>query len=35
MQATGKTSERLRAAGSQVVSGTTPPPEEYEVVVQP
>lgn len=35
MQATGRTSERLRAAGSQVVSGTTPPPEEYEVVVQP
>ena len=35
MQATGKTSERLRAAGSQVVSGTTPPPDEYEVVVQP
>ena len=35
MQATDKTSERLRAAGSQVVSGTTPPPDEYEVVVQP
>lgn len=35
MQATGKTSEKLRAAGSQVVSGTTPPPEEYEVVVEP
>jgi heme-degrading monooxygenase HmoA len=35
MQATDKTSERLRAAGSHVVSGTTPPPEEYEVVVQP
>ena len=35
MQATGKTSEQLRAAGSQVVSGTTPAPEEYEVVVQP
>ncbi len=35
MQATDKTSERLRAAGSQVVSGTTPPPEEYEVVVEP
>lgn len=35
MQATGTTSERFRAAGSQVVSGTTPHPEEYEVVVQP
>ena len=35
MHATDKTSERLRAAGSQVVSGTTPAPEEYEVVVQP
>lgn len=35
MRATEKTSEQLRAAGSQVVSGTTPPPEEYEVVVQP
>jgi heme-degrading monooxygenase HmoA len=35
MQATGRTSEQLRAAGSQVVSGTTPAPEEYEVVVQP
>jgi heme-degrading monooxygenase HmoA len=35
MQATGKTSEKLRAAGSQVVAGTTPQPDEYEVVVQP
>ncbi len=35
MHATGRTSEQLRAAGSQVVSGTTPQPEEYEVVVQP
>ena len=35
MQATGRTSEQLRVAGSQVVSGTTPAPEEYEVVVQP
>jgi heme-degrading monooxygenase HmoA len=35
MQATGRTSEQLRAAGSQVVSGTTPAPEEYEVVVRP
>jgi heme-degrading monooxygenase HmoA len=35
MRATGKASERLRAAGSQVVSGTTPAPEEYEIVVQP
>ena len=35
MQATAKASERLRAAGAQVVSGTTPTPEEYEVVVQP
>ena len=35
MRATGKTSEQLRAAGSQIVSGTTPPPDEYEVVVQP
>jgi heme-degrading monooxygenase HmoA len=35
MQATGRTSEKLRAAGSQVVSGATPAPEEYEVVVQP
>ena len=35
MQATGATSERLRAAGTQVVSGATPAPEEYEVVVQP
>ena len=35
MQATGRTSEQLRAAGSQVVSGTTPQPDEYEVVVQP
>jgi hypothetical protein len=35
MQATGAASERLRAAGSQVVGGTTPAPEEYEVVVQP
>ena len=35
MQATGTTSERLRAAGTQVVSGTTPAPEEYEVVVEP
>jgi len=35
MRATGTTSERLRAAGSQVVGGTTPSPEEYEVVVQP
>ncbi len=35
MQATGKTSEKLRAAGSQVVSGTTPEPDEYEVVVRP
>jgi heme-degrading monooxygenase HmoA len=35
MQATGKTSEQLRTAGSQVVAGTTPAPEEYEVVVQP
>jgi heme-degrading monooxygenase HmoA len=34
-RATGKASERLRAAGSQVVSGTTPAPEEYEIVVQP
>jgi heme-degrading monooxygenase HmoA len=35
MKATGAASEKLRAAGTQVVSGTTPPPEEYEVVVQP
>jgi heme-degrading monooxygenase HmoA len=35
MQATGRTSEKLRAAGSQVVSGTTPEPDEYEVVVRP
>jgi heme-degrading monooxygenase HmoA len=35
MQATDKTSEKLRAAGSQVVSGTTPAPEEFEVVVEP
>ena len=35
MQATGRKSEQLRAAGSQVVSGTTPEPEEYEVVVEP
>jgi len=35
MHATATASERLRAAGSQVVSGTTPPPEVYEVVVQP
>jgi len=35
MQATGRKSAQLRAAGSQVVSGTTPEPEEYEVVVQP
>ena len=35
MQATGQASEKLRAAGSQVVSGTTPAPEEYEVVVHP
>jgi len=35
MQATGKTSEQLRTAGSQVVAGTTPQPDEYEVVVQP
>lgn len=35
MHATSGTSERLRAAGTQVVSGTTPSPEEYEVVVQP
>ena len=35
MQATATASERLRAAGTQVVSGTTPSPEEYEVVVQP
>jgi len=35
MQATGAASERLRAAGTQVVGGTTPPPEEYEVVVRP
>jgi len=35
MQATGKTSEKLRAAGSQVVSGTTLAPEEYEIVVEP
>jgi heme-degrading monooxygenase HmoA len=35
MQATAAASERLRAAGTQAVSGTTPAPEEYEVVVQP
>jgi heme-degrading monooxygenase HmoA len=35
MQATGAASERLRAAGTQVVSGTTPAPEEFEVVVEP
>ena len=35
MQATAATSERLRAAGTQVVSGTIPSPEEYEVVVKP
>lgn len=35
MQATDRKSEQLRAAGSQVVGGTTPEPEEYEVVVQP
>ena len=35
MQATAAASEKLRAAGTQVVSGTTPAPEEYEVVVEP
>jgi heme-degrading monooxygenase HmoA len=35
MRATTAASERLRAAGTQVVSGTTPTPEEYEVVVEP
>lgn len=35
LQATAAASERLRAAGTQVVSGTTPWPEEYEVVVEP
>ena len=35
MHATAAASERLRAAGSQAVSGTTPAPEEYEVVVEP
>lgn len=35
MQATSVTSERLRAAGTQVVGGSTPPAEEYEVVVEP
>jgi heme-degrading monooxygenase HmoA len=35
MKATGAASERLRAAGTQVVAGRTPPPEEYEVIVRP
>lgn len=35
LQATAAASERLRAAGTQVVSGTTPSPEVYEIVVQP
>jgi heme-degrading monooxygenase HmoA len=35
MRATAAASERLRAAGTQVVSGATPSPEEYEVVVEP
>jgi len=35
MRATEATSKQLRAAGAEVVSGSTPSPEEYEVVVQP
>jgi len=35
MRATEATSKQLRAAGSEIVSGSTPSPEEYEVVVQP
>ena len=35
MQATATASERLRAAGTQVVGGATPLPEEYEVVIEP
>lgn len=35
MHETAAASERLRAAGTQVVGGTTPPPEEFEVVVEP
>jgi len=35
LQATEAASQRLRAAGTQVVSGTTPAPEVYEVAVEP
>jgi hypothetical protein len=35
MRATNTINARLRAEGAQVVGGTTPPGEEYEVVVQP
>jgi heme-degrading monooxygenase HmoA len=35
MHATAAASHQLRAVGTRVLGGTTPPPEEYEVVVQP